>query len=228
MTKPTTFTSKTTLVETQKNPRKRRSNAERTAETKKKILNAAIDCIFDVGYEGTSIKLVADRAGVSKGATQHHFPTKSDLMISVADTCLKLHTKIRHDIFMSYTPGKERINHTAESSWKIINHPSYTALIEIMMATRNNKDLKKRFDPMINLIALERDAGEKAFCNDFNVEPNDLVKILIRTHVTAMRGIAIGLMFNPDKKAFREEMDMMQKYESLMTDLIIKQYGRKK
>ncbi|MGI1678326.1 MAG: TetR/AcrR family transcriptional regulator [Cellvibrionaceae bacterium] len=204
-----------------------RTNVERAAETQEKIINAAIDSIFDVGYEGTSLKMVADRAGVSKGAAQHHFPTKTDLMLSVAETCLRLHSKIRHELLMQYPLGKDRMDHIPDVSWEIINHPSYTALIEIMMATRNNDDLKRRFTPLIEYIAAERDAGEKAFCNDFNIEPNEPLQILIRTHVTAMRGIAVGLMFNPDKKTFREELDMMRKYERLMTDLIIKEYSKK-
>ncbi len=206
----------------------RRTNAERTAMTKEKVIKAAISCIYDVGYEGTSIKLVADSAGVSKGAAQHHFPSKTDLMLEVADYCLKLHVKIRADIFLKYPRGEERISHTAEASWKIINHPSYTALIEIMMATRNSEDLKKRIKPILNLIAKERERGELAFYRDFDVEPNEEVEILIRTHVTAMRGIAVGLMMNPDRKTFREELDMMQKYEQLMTQVIIKEYGNKK
>ncbi|MGH1469886.1 MAG: TetR/AcrR family transcriptional regulator [Cellvibrionaceae bacterium] len=203
-----------------------RTNAERTADTQERIINAAIESIYDVGYEGTSIKMVSDRAGVSKGAAQHHFPTKTDLMLSVAEACLKLHSKIRHELFMKYSLGKDRIEHTPDVSWEIINHPSYTALIEIMMATRNNEELKKRFTPLIDYIAAERNAGEKAFCSDFNIEPNESLQILIRTHVTAMRGIAVGLMFNPNKKAFLEELEMMRKYEKLMTDIIIKEHGK--
>ncbi len=220
--------SKNKLPDKPPNQRKSRTNAERTAEAKEKIINAAIDNIYAFGYEGTSIKLVAERAGFSKGAAQHHFPSKTELMLSVAEYCLKLHTKIRSDIYDQFEPGRESISHTAEASWKIINHPSYTALIEIMMATRNNSELKKGFRPMVDYMAELREFGKQAFLRDFEIEDNKMVDILIRTHVTAMRGIAVGLMFNPDTKIFREEMDMMQEYERLMTDFLVEKYGKKK
>lgn len=213
-------------VKTPKRPG-RRSNAERSAETKDKIITAAIECLYNAGYEGTSINRVAAEAGVSKGATQHHFPSKTELMLAVADYSLKLHVKMRSDIFLQHEPGPERMAHTAEASWEIINHPSYTALIEIMMATRSSPELKQRCQPVIDLIVAERQRGAEAFCREFEIKPNSLLDTMIRTHVTAMRGIAVGLMFNPDKQAFREELEMMQRYEAMMRELIIEQYGNK-
>lgn len=204
----------------------RRTNAERSASTQEKVINAAIQCIYDVGYEGTSLNMVARRAGVSKGAAQYHFPSKAALMLAVAEYSLKLHVQMRGDIFLKSPRGSERIARTAEASWEIINHPSYTALIEIMMAARNNADLKNGMPKLIELITRERERGIQAFCRDFNVERNPLVETLIRTHVTAMRGIAVGLMYNPDKESFRRELEMMQRYEFLMREIIEKEYGK--
>ena len=206
----------------------RRSNVERTAETREKVIKAAVDNIYEVGYEGTSLNNVAARAGVSKGATQHHFPSKAELMVAVAEYCLELQVKIRNEIFLKYKPGVDRISHTAESSWKIVNDPSYIAFIEILMATRNNPELKTLCKPLNDLINSEIKLGEQAFCADFNVEPNELLSTLIRTHVTAMRGIAVGLMFYPDQKEFLKELEMMQSYERLMTKIIIEKHGNKK
>jgi AcrR family transcriptional regulator len=206
----------------------RRTNAERTAQTREKVISAAIENIYEMGYEGTSLNSVAARAGVSKGATQHHFPSKAELMVAVAEYCLDLHVKIRGEIFLKYEPGEERISHTAESSWEIINHPSYTAFIEILMATRNNPELAKLCKPLDEHINAEMQRGERAFCRDFDVEPNELLSTLIRTHVTAMRGIAVGMMFYHDRKRFRQELEMMQKYEHLMTQVIIENHRKNK
>lgn len=52
------------------------------------ICDAAIDLLYEKGYGETSIARVAERAGFSKGALQHHFPTKEDLMAATADTLL--------------------------------------------------------------------------------------------------------------------------------------------
>lgn len=204
----------------------RRTNAERSAETIEKIIEAAIQCIYDAGYAGTSINSVALIAGVSKGAAQHHFSNKAELMLAVAKHCLELHNKIRWSVYSQYAPGAERIEHSSDASWEVVNHPSYTALIEIMMASRNDDDLRSGMGPILDAIYEERQRGIEAMCEEFKIERNPLVDTLIRTHVTAIRGIAIGLMFNPDKDAFREELQMMQRYENTMRKLLQKEFPK--
>ncbi|GAB1261317.1 TetR/AcrR family transcriptional regulator [Aurantivibrio plasticivorans] len=208
-------------------PRPRRTNAERSAETIEKILEAAIKCIYDAGYAGTSINSVALIAGVSKGAAQHHFANKAELMLSVAKRCLEIHNQIRWSVYSKYPPGSQRIEQSSEASWEVVNDPSYTALIEIMMASRNDEELRNGMTPILETIYEERQRGVDMMCEEFNLERTPLVETLIRTHVTALRGIAIGLMFNPDKDAFREELAMMQRYENAMRHYLEKEYPKK-
>ena len=61
--------------------RARRTQDERTAETRARVLDAAIECLIDEGYPGTTTKRIAERTGVSRGAQQHHFPKRHDLVI---------------------------------------------------------------------------------------------------------------------------------------------------
>jgi TetR/AcrR family transcriptional regulator len=53
--------------------------------TKEKIGKAAVKEFTEKGYEGTTISMVARRAGVSKQLLCHHFPTKEDLFRAVHD-----------------------------------------------------------------------------------------------------------------------------------------------
>ena len=57
-------------------PRQRRTQAERTTETRRRVLDAAVECLIDRGYAKTTVEEVARRAGVSLGAERHHFPSK--------------------------------------------------------------------------------------------------------------------------------------------------------
>ena len=58
----------------------RRTQAERSAETTTKLLDAASDCLVDLGWAGLSTNEVCRRAGVSRGALLHHYPTKLELI----------------------------------------------------------------------------------------------------------------------------------------------------
>ena len=48
--------------------------------TRQTILDAALDCFYDMGYANTTTENISKRAGVSRGAMLHHFPTRFDLI----------------------------------------------------------------------------------------------------------------------------------------------------
>ena len=65
--------------------RPRRTQAERTEETRRKILDAAVGLLGERGYAGLRTAEVAAAAGVSKGAQTHHFPSKDALVVAVVE-----------------------------------------------------------------------------------------------------------------------------------------------
>src|ERR1700687_2978711 len=58
----------------------RRTQEDRRARTRVRLLDAAIDCLVEYGYAGTTTPRVAERAGVTRGAQVHHFGSKTDLL----------------------------------------------------------------------------------------------------------------------------------------------------
>ncbi|WP_406049642.1 TetR/AcrR family transcriptional regulator [Kribbella sp. NBC_00889] len=52
---------------------------DRSRATRQRLLEAAVESLAEVGYAATTVSVVATRAGVSRGAAQHHFPTRADL-----------------------------------------------------------------------------------------------------------------------------------------------------
>jgi len=63
----------------------RRTQAERTGQTRRKILDAAVRLLGERGYAGLRTTDVAEAAGVSKGALTHHFPSKDALVQAVIE-----------------------------------------------------------------------------------------------------------------------------------------------
>src|ERR1700761_6000673 len=68
--------------------RVRRTQQERSAAMRLRLLEAAVDCLHDLGYSGTTTIEVAARAGVSRGAQLHHFPTKERLVTEAVRSVL--------------------------------------------------------------------------------------------------------------------------------------------
>lgn len=63
----------------------RRTQAERSGETRRRILDAAVQLLGERGYAGLRTTEVAEAAGVSKGAQTHHFPSKDELVVAVVE-----------------------------------------------------------------------------------------------------------------------------------------------
>ena len=60
-------------------PEPRGPQQDRSRATRQRLLDAAVECLVEYGWTGTTVTVVAQRAGVSRGAAQHHFPTREAL-----------------------------------------------------------------------------------------------------------------------------------------------------
>jgi AcrR family transcriptional regulator len=65
--------------------RERRSHAERTAETRARVMAAVVESIAEVGFQKTTANEIARRAGVTWGAAQHHFGDKDGILMAVLE-----------------------------------------------------------------------------------------------------------------------------------------------
>jgi AcrR family transcriptional regulator len=70
----------------------RQPQQDRSRATRQRLLEAAIECLAEVGWAGSTVAVVAERAGVSRGAAQHHFPTREDLFAAAVDYVTEVRT----------------------------------------------------------------------------------------------------------------------------------------
>jgi AcrR family transcriptional regulator len=74
---------------------RRKTQEERSTATRDALIQAAIDLIAERGYAATTTNLVADRAGLSRGALQHHFKSRDELIAAVME---QLHREVNFRI----------------------------------------------------------------------------------------------------------------------------------
>lgn len=79
------FTDERPGKRTRESKKKRRTQAERTQETRTRILNAAVEVLRKKGYAHFRTADVAKAAGVSRGAQLHHFKTKEKLVYATME-----------------------------------------------------------------------------------------------------------------------------------------------
>ena len=66
-------------------PTPTRTQAERSAATKQRLLEATVECLVDLGYRGTTMDAVAERAGMSRGAQLHHYGSRERLIAGAVE-----------------------------------------------------------------------------------------------------------------------------------------------
>ncbi|MBC3193343.1 helix-turn-helix transcriptional regulator [Pseudonocardia sp. C8] len=63
----------------------REPKQDRSRATRAQLLAATVDCLASRGWAATTVSAAAERAGVSRGAAQHHFPTREDLIVAALE-----------------------------------------------------------------------------------------------------------------------------------------------
>lgn len=119
----------------------RRTQAERTAETRYALLDATLDALVEVGFKGTTTIEVARRAGVSVGALQGHFPTKIGLLTAAIEFALNRRIEEFQVLMAGLDPAADKLDEAFDLLWSMFSGPTFTATIELWVAARTDPDL---------------------------------------------------------------------------------------
>src|ERR1700754_2868632 len=113
-------------TKSKKNPpptqRSRRSNAERSATTRSRLIAACIECLIKVGHAATTTTLVLKTAHVSRGAMLHHFPSRAKLLLATAEHIEEQQNDYRQSRLRPLS-GTERLFATSDVTWQLLSQP---------------------------------------------------------------------------------------------------------
>jgi AcrR family transcriptional regulator len=127
----------------------RRTQLERRNETQGAILSASIRLLAKHGYAGFSASRVASEAGVSRGALEHYFPKKNDLIAAATGYAMREAVEHARSLAQSATASKDPIEKFLSDSGHFFFRPVYRAMIEIMIAARSDRGLARTLNPIV-------------------------------------------------------------------------------
>jgi len=119
--------------------------AQKSAMTRDRILEAAIDCFVKLGYTNVTTAKVASAAGVSRGAMLHHFPSKTELIQAAVEF---LHDKVLEDYTQRVAnipaglKGKKRRRAGLDAYWDHLSGNLSIVYHELCVAGRTDPELK--------------------------------------------------------------------------------------
>lgn len=183
---------------------KKRTQQERTAETRSALVEAAIEVICQQGYDAASTALIAERAGVSRGAILHHFGTRAALMAQVVESVWQSEWQQYEAILASGEVG-HRVWDWPTILWNVLGQPSGLAVLDILQATQSDPELAKSVRP--SQIAVEAAALQGMRADLGGTEQEALT--LMRLMVWAVRGLSFADRFMPNPSATRSAVELL-------------------
>jgi AcrR family transcriptional regulator len=127
----------------------RRTQEERSAHTRGRLIQAALDELMVQGYAGLTTSAIADRAQVSRGALTHHFASKEDLVVQAVEHMLHEATAEIRTLADSVAARRLPLDDFLDRLWEMFRGRLLLVTLEHVTAARHNPSLKARLVPVV-------------------------------------------------------------------------------
>jgi AcrR family transcriptional regulator len=128
--------------------RGKKTQSERSTDMRGRLLEATLECLAKHGYAGTSFSTIAQQAGVSRGALQHHYPEKNYIIAGALEILSK---RLLEDFLpeaIEMPRGPNRIAFVLDRIWLATLTGAITAVTDIRMAARADIQLRSMLLPL--------------------------------------------------------------------------------
>jgi AcrR family transcriptional regulator len=179
-----------------------RTRAQRSEDSRARILDAAVACLIDGGYSGATTLTIQSAADVSRGRLLHHFPSRDRLLVAaaqhlavkrVADTEERVRRVVEEN---PPADAFDRADRVIELLWESFSEPHFWASIELWTAARANSEIADALRPEERRLgAAIRASMARMFGDELASRPRfKQVRDLL---LTSMRGAAMTYTFDP-------------------------------
>jgi AcrR family transcriptional regulator len=177
----------------------RRTQAQRSSSTRARLLEATVECLNELGFAGTTTTAIADRAGVSRGAQLHHYPTKRDLVAAAIEHVLDRRIQEFREGFAARATTssiKERAQAAVEQMWALTSGSTFYAWLELLVAARTDPELRTA---MTGIAKRFEEGMLKAFHELFPEQAdNPAVDLAPWFTMATLQGFALARVVEPD------------------------------
>jgi len=198
-------------------PKLRRTQQQRRAGTRARLLAATQTGLVERGYAGTTTTEVCRRAELSQGALFKHFASKGELLAATAEELFANLIDAYRDSMPRLAGVEDRAAAAVHLLWDVFEDPRLLAAIELYGAARTDRELAARLAPVAerhgeNLRGLARELFPEAAARrpDFDA--------LVSVVVQAIQGATLGSLAAGDRRGFAPML-------ALLTDLVRKTVG---
>jgi AcrR family transcriptional regulator len=178
---------------------------ERTRLMRARLLEATVDCLVEHGFAGTSTTLVSERAGVSRGAQLHHFPTKNALVVAAVE---HLTEKRGQELAAAAAKLPTGPRHTRAVLEMLADHFAgavFSAALELWVAARTDSALLEAVAPLEQRVGRETHRLTVELLGADESRPGN--RELVQATLDLVRGLGLANTVTDDARRRRRILD---------------------
>lgn len=180
----------------------RRSQTERRAQTRGRLLDATIESLIEAGYAATTIRRVTELAGVSQGAQSHHFPRRVDLVTSAFERLAEQRIdRYRRRARELPADRPTRLRALLDLLWEDFSSPVFTVAVRLWIAAAEDEELRRRLVPVENRIHANVARLSAEVAGELGEQPGFERQLAVAMNTVA--GLALVREFDPSGRAAR-------------------------
>lgn len=180
----------------------REPQQERSRTTRRRLIEAALDCFGERGWHGVTVAVIAERAGVSRGAAQHHFPTREDLVAAAVDVLGEAQIDELRAQAAELPGGPSRIERVVEMVLNLYTGPMFRAALQLWAVASTDEALRAV------LVPLEARVGREAHRVTVELlgvdESRPGVRELVQATLDLGRGLGLANLLTDDARRRRQ------------------------
>jgi AcrR family transcriptional regulator len=167
---------------------------ERSRATRLRLLEATVECLVEFGWSGTTTTLIASKAGVSRGAQLHHYPTKAALVLAAVEHLAGRRAEEIRAEAGNLPPG--RVDLVIDLLAAAFTGPLYVAALEVWVVGRTEPELRQALVPLEARVGREmhRLAVDLLGADDGHPQ----VREAVQSTLDLLRGLGVANLLGDD------------------------------
>jgi AcrR family transcriptional regulator len=168
---------------------------ERTRLMRARLMEATAELLIERGFAGTTTTLVSERAGVSRGAQLHHFPSKNALVVAAIE-----HVMLERGSQLRAAARALPTRDTRTVLGLLADHvtsPVFTAALELWVAARTDAVLREAVAPLELKVGRETHRMTVELLGVDESRPG--VRELVQATLDLARGLGLAATLSDDR-----------------------------
>ena len=176
-------------------PATRRTQEQRSAQTRERLLDATIDCLVRYGYNGTTTPRVAEVAGMTRGAQVHHFGSKPELVVAAVRHLAAKRAAAVVGRVGDIAATEDPLGTVLDLLWEVHEGPLFIATVELWVAGRTDSNLGREVAKFESIVVSNLIDAVRHFVPGGRDKP---VLDFLYTAMDVLRGILISSFVDAD------------------------------